>query len=62
MREDTIPPNWTYLVKSSPQSSAPEKIDLKDTWFNIDLEEDPKENTSHITRVAPENSRNVITQ
>ena len=41
MREGTMPPNWTDLVQRSSQSGAPENIDLKDTWFTID----PEENT-----------------
>ena len=37
------------------QSGAPENIDLKDTWFTTDPEEDPRKTPSHETSVAPEN-------
>ena len=55
MREGTIPPNWTYLVQRRSKISAPENIDLKDTWFTPDPKEDPKENPSHEPSVDPEN-------
>ena len=61
MREVTIHPNWTYLVQSISQSGAPDNIDLKDTWFTPDLEEYPGKKTTHVPRVAQENTRNTIT-
>ena len=42
MREGTILTNWTDLVKLISKSGAPDNIDLKDTWFTPNLEEDPK--------------------
>ena len=39
MKEGTIPPNYIDLVQSISQSGAPNNIDLKDTWFNPDVEE-----------------------
>ena len=59
IRKDTIPPNWTDIVKRSSKSSAPENIDLNDNWFTPDLEEDPRKNTSREPTVAPENNRNT---
>ena len=55
MREGKIHPNWTGLVQRSSQSVAPENIDLKDNWFIPDIEEYPRETTSHNPSVAPEN-------
>ena len=37
MGEGTIPPNWTDLVQHRSQHGAPDNIDLKYTWFNIDI-------------------------
>ena len=42
IREVTITPNWTDLVKCISQSGAPGNIEPKDTWLTPDLEEDPK--------------------
>ena len=36
------------------QSGAPENIDLKDTWFNPYLEEDPRNTPTRVLIVAPE--------
>ena len=36
------------------QSGAQDNIDLKDTWFTPDLEEDPIENPTHVPIVTPE--------
>ena len=38
MREGTIPQNWTDNLQHISQSGAPESIELKDTWFTLDLE------------------------
>ena len=54
MREGRIPPIWTDIVQRISQSGAQENIDLKDTWFTTDIEEDPIENPTHIPRVTPE--------
>ena len=43
------------------KSSAPENIDLKDTWFNPDLGEDPRKTPSHNPRVAPDNNNKTLT-
>ena len=61
MREVTIPPNWTDILQRSSQSGATENIDLKDTWFTPDLEEDHRETPTHVPRVTPENNRNMTT-
>ena len=53
IREGTIPPNWTDLVQHSSKSGAPENIELKDTWFTPDLEEDPRKTPTHVPIVAP---------
>ena len=53
MRECTIPPNWIDLVQFSSQSGEPENIDLNDTWFTTDLEEDPQENPTNMPIFAP---------
>ena len=60
-REDTILPNWTYLVHRNSQSGEMDNIDLKDTWFTTDLEEDPSETPTNVPIVAPENNINMIT-
>ena len=60
MREGTIPPNCTDIVRCRPQSGALDNIDLKDTWFTPDLEEYPIETLAHVPRVAPENNMNMI--
>ena len=60
-REDTIPPHWTDIVKCISQSGAPENIELKDTWFTPDLEEDPSEIPSHEPSIAILNNNKVFT-
>ena len=60
MIEGTIPPNWTDLVQCSSQSGAPHNIDLKDTFFTPDLEEDSRETPIHMPRVALENNNNTL--
>ena len=52
MREGTIPPNFTYLVQHSSQNGIPENVELKDTWFNPDLEQYPSKNPTHVLIVA----------
>ena len=42
MREVTITPNCTDLVQRRSQSGTPENIDIKDDWFNLYIEEDPR--------------------
>ena len=61
MREGTMPPNWKHIVRLISQSVALDYIDLKDTWFTPDLEEDPSGNPNRVPRVAPENNINMIT-
>ena len=56
-----MPPNWTDLVKIRYRCGAPYNIDLKDTWFTLDLEEAPSETPTHVPRVTPENNKNMIT-
>ena len=54
MREGTIPPNWTDTVQRISQIGAQENIDLKDTCFNPDFEEDPIKNPTRVPKVTPE--------
>ena len=54
MREVTITPNWTYILQRSSHSGAMDNIDLKNTCFTTDIDEDPRKNPSHKTSVAPE--------
>ena len=61
MREGKMILHWTYLVQCSSQSGAPENIDPKDTWFNLDLEEYPIETPIHGPRVALKNNINTLT-
>ena len=61
MKEGTISPICTVLVKRSPQSGAPENIEVKDTSFNPYLEEDPRETQTHVPIVMSENNRSMIT-
>ena len=61
MREGKILPNWKYLVQRISQSGSQENIDLKDTWFTPDLEEDPRKPPSQELSVAPENNNKTIT-
>ena len=55
MREDTLPPNCTYLVQQSTQSGTPDNIDLEDAWFIPDIEEDLSETKTHVLGVQLEN-------
>ena len=48
-------------MKRSSHRGTPEDIDLKDTWFAPDPEEDPRETPSHDPIVAPENNNKIIT-
>ena len=61
MREVVIPPNFKDLVKHISQSGAPENIDLRNTWFDPYFKKYPSETPNHLTRVATENNRNMIT-
>ena len=61
MREGTIITNWTDLVQLISQSGAPDNIDLKDTWFNTDIEEDTRKTLSHKLSVTPENKNKTLT-
>ena len=61
MREGTITPNWAYLVQCRSQSGAPDNIDLKDTWLNTNIEEDPSYTPSDDPRVSPNNNIIMIT-
>ena len=44
-----------------PQSGATENIDLKDTWFNPDLEEYTRENPRHEPSVVTDNNNKPLT-
>ena len=48
-------------MQGSSHSNIPENIDLKDTWFTPDLEEDPRETLSHEPSVAKENNNKMLT-
>ena len=61
MREGKIPLNWTNCVQLRSQISSSKNIDLKDTWFTPDLDEDPSKTSNQEPSVAPENSNNTIT-
>ena len=60
-RYGTIPPNWTDLMLHRSQSGATDNIDLKDNWFNPDLEEGPIKTPSHKPIIAPDNINKMIT-
>ena len=60
MREVKIPQNWTYILKCSSQSGAPENIYFNYTRVTPDHEEDPSKYLTHVPIVAPENTRNMI--
>ena len=60
IREGKMPLNWTDFVQCSSQIISPENIDLKDTWFTPDLEEDPRKTPIHEPSVAPDNNNNMI--
>ena len=49
-------PNQTYIVQHRSQRFAPDNVDLKETWFNLDLEEDPGKTPIHKPSVAPDNA------
>ena len=55
MGEVTIPQNWIDIVQRSSQSGAPDNIDLKDTWFTPDCDQDPRETPSHKMIFTPYN-------
>ena len=61
IREVTIPPNWTYLVKCILKISAPENINLKYTCFTPDLEDDLIKTPRHKMSIVPnkENKNNI---
>ena len=61
MREGIIPPNLTDLVQHSSQSSAPDNLDLKDTWLTTGLEEGSINTTSCDPIDSPDNNRKVLT-
>ena len=61
MREVTIPPNWKDTVQCRLQSSSTENIELKDTWFDRYLEEDPRETSRHKSGITPDNVIITIT-
>ena len=60
MREGTIPPNWKYLIQHVSQSGALDNIDLNGTWFNPDLDEDPRKPPNHEQSIAPENNNKTL--
>ena len=59
-REGKISPNWTDLVQHISQSGVPENIDLKDTWFTPDPEEDPSKPPSPDTSIALKNNNKML--
>ena len=61
IREGKIPPIWKYFVQIISKRVAPDNIDLKDTWFTPDIEEDIRKNLRNEARVYPENKINMIT-
>ena len=61
IREGIIPPNWKDLVQRISKSGALKNIDLKDTWFNPDLQKDTRKTPSNEPKVAPDNIRNMLT-
>ena len=61
IRKDTIPPNWTDIVKFRSQSGATENINLRDNWFTPDLEEHPSKTSSNEPSVAPNNNDKTLT-
>ena len=61
MREGTILSNWTDIVQRSSQIIALENIDLKGTWFDPNLDGDPRKTPSNKPSVAPDNSNNTLT-
>ena len=61
MREGKIPPNWTDIVQLISQSGAPYNIDLKNTWFAHDLEEDTSETPSRDPIISPDNNNKMLT-
>ena len=60
--EGTIIPNWTVILQRISQGGASENIDLKYSWFSLDLEEYAIKTPSHEPRFAPENNKNMIQQ
>ena len=54
-------PNWNRSCATQITKLSPDIIELKDSWFNSDLEEYPSETPTHMRRVAPENDKNMIT-
>ena len=60
MRKGTIPPNLTDLVQLRSQSTAPDNIYLKNTWFTPYLEEDTSENLSHKPNIATNTNKNML--
>ena len=53
MREGLIPSNWTDIVQHRSKRGSTENINLNDTWFTKDIEEDRCETPSHKLSVAP---------
>ena len=60
MREGTIPPNLTDLVQLRSQSTAPDNIYLKNTWFTPYLEEDTSENLIHDPNISMNTNKNML--
>ena len=42
------------------QIGATENIELKDTWFTPDIEENTCKTPTHVPRVAPLNNKNMV--
>ena len=59
MREDTIAPSWTDIVRCRSQSGARDNIDLKGTWFTPNIEEDTNKNPIHVPIIATENKNQL---
>ena len=64
MREGIIIPNCTDIVQHCSKSGVLENIDLKDTWFTTDLEEDPSKTPRHepilLLRITIQHSLNFM--
>ena len=61
IREGTILPNCTDIGQRRSYSVPPDNIDLRDTWFNPYLEEDPIKNPIHEPIFVPYNNNKTLT-
>ena len=60
MTEDTVTPNWKYIFQHISQNGAPDNIELKNNWFTLDLEEDPRKIRRHKVIFAPDNNNKTL--